>query len=69
MHGQAPGLETGGFSCERMHAGRRGMASLFFAAFDEVRRTVPWNRSSLLKMESRDVWLGIRDWGLGALSD
>ena len=54
MHGQAPGLETGGFSCERMDEGGREIASLFFAAFDEVRRTVPWNRSSLLKMESKE---------------
>lgn len=41
MHGQAPGLETGGFSCERMDEGGRKTASEFSALPDRLRRTIP----------------------------
>ena len=41
MHGQAPGLETGGFSCERMDEGGREIASEFSALPDRLRRTIP----------------------------
>lgn len=55
MHGQAPGLETGGFSCEVNGCGGKEMALLFFSAHsDEMRGTVPWNRSNLLQIESKD---------------
>lgn len=54
MHGQAPGLETGGFSCERMDVGERKWRYYFSAHSDEMRGTVPWNRSNLLQIESKD---------------
>ena len=53
MHGQAPGLETGGFSCEVNGCGGRKWHYYFSAHSDEMRGTVPWNRSNLLQIESK----------------